>query len=111
MIFRSGIILCLINTGTYKCRKAAMVLYCVMQLCMIFCTVYFNILLFVTVEYGFRISPIPCQNILAIIYQSLISFCLVVVFQGKPYVWGVFKPIKDKIKRLAQVEQYCTTHV
>jgi hypothetical protein len=81
-----------------------------MQLCMIFRTVYFNILLFVTVEYGFRISPIPCQNILAIICQSLISFCLVVAFQGKPYLWGVCQE-KIKIKRLAPVEQilYNTT--
>uniref|UniRef100_A0ACD6A3X3 Uncharacterized protein n=1 Tax=Avena sativa TaxID=4498 RepID=A0ACD6A3X3_AVESA len=32
-------------------------------------------------------------------------------FHGKPYLWGVFKPRKDKIKRLAPVEQDCTAHV
>jgi hypothetical protein len=39
--------------------------------------------------------------------QSLISFCLFVAFQGKLYLCGVFKPRKDKIKRVAPVEQDC----
>jgi hypothetical protein len=52
-----------------------------------------------------------CQNALAIICQSLISFCLFVAFQGKPYLWGVFKPRKDEIKRLAPAEQDCSAHV
>ncbi|XP_047091518.1 uncharacterized protein LOC124703343 isoform X4 [Lolium rigidum] len=32
-------------------------------------------------------------------------------FQGKPYLWGVFKPRKDEIKRLAPAEQDCSAHV
>ncbi|XP_073352444.1 uncharacterized protein [Aegilops tauschii subsp. strangulata] len=32
-------------------------------------------------------------------------------FQGKPYLWGMFKPRKDKIRRLPPVEQDCTAHV
>ncbi|VAH93492.1 unnamed protein product [Triticum turgidum subsp. durum] len=31
-------------------------------------------------------------------------------FQGKPYLWGMFKPRKDKIRRFP-VEQDCTAHV
>ncbi|KAI4997361.1 hypothetical protein ZWY2020_052703 [Hordeum vulgare] len=32
-------------------------------------------------------------------------------FQGKPYLWGVFKPRKYKIRRLPPVEQDCMAHV
>uniref|UniRef100_A0ACD5X881 Uncharacterized protein n=1 Tax=Avena sativa TaxID=4498 RepID=A0ACD5X881_AVESA len=32
-------------------------------------------------------------------------------FQGKPYLWGLFNPRKDLIKRFAPVEQDCTTQV
>ncbi|VAI03588.1 unnamed protein product [Triticum turgidum subsp. durum] len=32
-------------------------------------------------------------------------------FQGKPYLWGMFKPRKGKIRRLPPVEQDCTAHV
>ncbi|KAM0887314.1 hypothetical protein ACQ4PT_029127 [Festuca glaucescens] len=32
-------------------------------------------------------------------------------FQGKPYLWGVFKPRKDKTKRLAPDEQDCAAHI
>uniref|UniRef100_A0ACD6A1E7 Uncharacterized protein n=1 Tax=Avena sativa TaxID=4498 RepID=A0ACD6A1E7_AVESA len=32
-------------------------------------------------------------------------------FQGKPYLWGLFNPRKDEIKRFAPVEQDCTTQV
>uniref|UniRef100_A0ACD5WAX1 Uncharacterized protein n=1 Tax=Avena sativa TaxID=4498 RepID=A0ACD5WAX1_AVESA len=33
------------------------------------------------------------------------------MYQGKPYLWGVFKPRKYNIKRLPPVEQDCTAHV
>ena len=51
------------------------------------------------------------SNILAIIRQSLTSFCVVVGFQGKAFLWGVFKPGKEKIKRLAPVEEDCTARI
>ncbi|CAM0874573.1 unnamed protein product [Alopecurus aequalis] len=32
-------------------------------------------------------------------------------FQGKPFLWGVFKPREEKIKRLTPVEQNCAEHI
>jgi hypothetical protein len=78
---------------------------------MIFRTVYFNIFCLLQSSMGSEKITTTCQNALAIICQSLISFCLFVAFQGKPYLWGVFKPRKDEIKRLAPAEQDCSAHV
>lgn len=84
-----------------------------MQMCMIFHTAYLNIILFVMVEHACFIQSLCSMSFFffAVICQSFISFCLVVAFQGKPYLWGVFKPRKDKMRRLPPVEQDCTAHV